>query len=593
MPNTLRKVSVVAGFTLLVLLLIANALITTRKLSVQVTDQERVNHTGEVLSALKETELLLVGAETGQRGYLLTGESKYLTPYNNAVAQIDDQIQTLSRLTSDNPVEQTNVADLGIFAHQKLDELNETILLARAGNIDQAKAIVLSDRGLFIMRDFRHVAGAMQAEENQLEAIRIEAYRRSVRVTNISIVAAAVVGGLGLVILAYFILKERALRDRYLSEIHAREEWFRVTLTSIGDAVIATDRDGRVTFFNTVAESLTGVKASAAVGIDISSVFPIFNEFNGQPAENPVKKVITLGNVVGLANHTVLKHADGRSIPIEDSAAPIRDDFEQLIGVVLVFRDVSAERKSQELLRRTDKLAAAARLSATVAHEINNPLEAVVNLLFLAKTDPGTPPAVVEQLTLAEQEIDRVAHITRQTLGFYRESNAPELIDVNALIESALKMYSNKLDSSGIRVECHFGKCPPIQGVAGELRQVFSNMVANAMDAVVTNGTIAIRTTFVSSAQNGFVEVVIADSGPGVAPEHLDRIFEPFFTTKKDVGTGLGLWVTKEIIERHGGGIHLRPNNGHVGSPGAVFTLQLPSAPAPAASGNSPWAVEG
>jgi PAS domain S-box-containing protein len=592
MQNSLRQVSVIAGFTLLVLLLIANAFITTRRLSVQVTDQEWVTHTGEVLTALKRTESLLLDAETGQRGYLLTGESKYLTPYNNAVTQIDSQIQTLSRLTSDSPVEQTNVAELGILAHQKLSELSETIVLARAGNIAQAKAVVLSDRGLLIMEDFRRVDAAMQAEESRLETVRTEAYQRSVRITSVSILVATLVGVLGLVILAYFILKERVLRDRYLREIHAREEWFRVTLTSIGDAVIATDRDGRVTFFNLVAESLTGVKAGDAVGNDIFSVFRIFNEFTGQAAENPVKKVIALGNVVGLANHTVIKHADGRWIPIEDSAAPIRDDRQQLIGVVLVFRDVSAERKSQDLLRKTDKLAAAARLSATVAHEINNPLEAVVNLLFIAKTDAGTPPAVIKQLTLAEQEIDRVAHITRQTLGFYRESNAPELIDVDALIESALKMYSNKLESRGIRVQCHFGKCPPVQGVAGELRQVFSNMIANAIDAVVANGTIVIRSSFVPRGADGFVEVVIADSGTGVAPEHLDRIFEPFFTTKKDVGTGLGLWVTKEIIERHGGGIHLRPSNGHEGFPGAAFTLQLPCAPVMADSGNSPSTIE-
>ena len=266
-------------------------------------------------------------------------------------------------------------------------------------------------------------------------------------------------------------------------------------------------------------------------------------------------------------------------IPIEDSAAPIRDDQQQLIGVVLVFHDVSAMRKSQDLVRKTEKLAAAARLSATVAHEINNPLEAVVNLIFIAKHDTGTPPAVVQHLTLAEQEIERIAHITRQTLGFYRESNAPERVQIGALIESVLKMYSNKLNSSGIRVQRELSDCRAVQGVAGELKQVLSNVIANAIDAAGGNGSIVIRCEQVPSGDESRVQIVIADSGAGVAAQHVDRIFEPFYTTKKDVGTGLGLWVTREIVERHGGTINVRPASDGEGLTGAAFVLQLPCAP--------------
>jgi PAS domain S-box-containing protein len=578
MQRFLRQVSVVAGFALLVLLLIANLFITDRRLNVQVADQVWVAHTRQVLLELEQTESLLLDAETGQRGYLLTGESKYLQPYSGAVTQIDGHIHTLAHLTSDNPVEQANVAQLSALAHQKLNELNETVTLARTGNVAQARAVVLSDRGLLIMDNIRRVIAAMRAEENRLDAVRSAAYQQSVRLTGTSMLLATLVGILGLIVLAYVILRERVIRDRYMLEIHAREEWLRVTLTSIGDAVIATDRDGRVTFCNPAAELLTGVSAASAVGKDVLSVFPIFNEFTGHAVENPVSKVMNLGAVVGLANHTVLKHADGRLIPIEDSAAPIRNDRHQLIGVVLVFRDASAERKSRDLMRRTDKLAAAARLSATVAHEINNPLEAVINLIFIAKSDPGTPAQVIQQLTLAEQEVERVAHIARQTLGFYRDSNAPEPIQIDALIESILKVYSNKLESCGIHVLRNFCSCPPIQGVAGELRQVFSNVIANAIDAAGEGGTIAVSSSFAANDDGGFVEVVVADSGSGVAPEHLDRIFEPFFTTKKDVGTGLGLWVTKEIIERHGGSIQVRPSNAQDGVPGAAFTVQLPCA---------------
>jgi PAS domain S-box-containing protein len=578
MQTFLRRFSVIAGFALLVLLLIGNSLITKRQLDVQVENEAWVLHSRQVLYELQRVESLLVDAETGQRGYLLTGDSNYLEPYNRAITQVDGHIASLARLTTDNPPEQANAARLGSAAHQKLSELTETIALYRGGSTRQAMSIVLSGRGKGVMDNIRGIIAAMQSEESDLYAIRLGRYQRSIRITNACLALATIVAIVGLIVLAWFILRERALRARYTQEIHDREEWFRVTLTSIGDAVVATDREGIVTFFNPVAEALTGIRSADAIGKAVTTIFPIFNEFSGSPAENPVTKVMSLGVVVGLANHTALRHADGHLIPIEDSAAPIRDDQQQLIGVVLVFHDVAAERKSQEMVRKTEKLAAAARLSATVAHEINNPLAAVVNLIFIAKTDPGTPPAVVQQLTLAEQEIERVAHITRQTLGFYRESNAPEPTQLDALINSVLKMYSNKLSTSGIHVLRSFSECPPVLAVAGELKQAFSNILANAMDAAGPDGSIVIDAHCLTPTSNGTVEVVIADSGTGIAPDLIERVFEPFFTTKKDVGTGLGLWVTKQIIERHGGTIAIRPANGYDGFKGAAFVLHLPFA---------------
>jgi PAS domain S-box-containing protein len=596
MQTFLRRFSVIAGFALLVLLLIGNSLITKRQLDVQVGNQVWVLHTRQVLYELEKIEYLLVDAETGQRGYLLTGDPSYLEPYNRAIVQVDSHIASLDRLTTGNPPEQANAARLDSAAHLKLNELTETIALYRGGNTKQAMALVLTGRGKRTMDNIRAIVAAMQSEETDVYAIRLADYQRSVRITSACLVLATIVAIVGLIVLAWFILRERALRDRHTQEIRDREEWFRVTLTSIGDAVIATDREGIVTFFNPVAEALTGIRSADAVGKTVTAIFPIFNEFSGQPAENPVTKVMSLGTIVGLANHTALRHADGHLIPIEDSAAPIRDDRQQLIGVVLVFHDVSAERKSQEIVRKTEKLAAAARLSATVAHEINNPLAAVVNLIFIAKTDPGTPPSVVQQLTLAEQEIERVAHITRQTLGFYRESNAPEPTQLDALINSVLKMYSNKLGSSGIRVQRSFSECPPVLAVAGELKQAFSNILANAIDAAGPDGSIVIDAHCLPANSKGAVEVIVADSGAGIAPDTVERVFEPFFTTKKDVGTGLGLWVTKEIIERHGGTITIRPANGYEGFKGAAFVLHLPFAtpqPAPEApsSGNANSAV--
>ncbi len=513
-------------------------------------------------------------AETGQRGYLYTHESRYLEPYNLAITEIDPQIQKLSQLVADNPDELANAVRLGFLAKQKLAELAKTITLDQSGHPDTARAFVLTNRGFFTMEKIRALIDEMQRTEDALNAARTTAYWRSVRVTVACVYLASALAGIGLALLAYFILREINLRERHAVQIRQREEWFRVTLTSLGDGVIATDERGNVTFVNPVAERLTGRSSAQAKGRPITEVFPIFNEATRQPVDNPVKKVMELGCIVGLANHTVLQQADGSLVPIEDSAAPIHDDKGRLVGVVLVFRDATSERQSQELMRKTEKLAAAARLAATVAHEINNPLEAVCNLIYLAKNRTSVTPEVAHDLTLAEHELERVSHITRQTLGFYRESKSPDALDVPMLVDSVLKLFSSKFKSKNINVECVLEQCPPVQGWSGELKQLVSNLISNAADAVEMDGTLKIHVSCVQRSEGGDIQIRIEDDGHGIASEDLQRIFEPFYTTKKDVGTGLGLWVSKKIAERHGGTIEVQSRVGV--SHGTVFTILLP-----------------
>ncbi len=576
MQNFYKRFSVIAGFAVLLVLLVINAFITRRQLAVQNNDEARVARARQVLYELSETELLLTEAETGQRGYLYTDNINYLAPYTAAVTLVRPHIDTLAQLTADNPREQELVSELRIVSTDKLSELAHTIALYQSGGADAARTVVLSHAGFVHMNEIRHVVDQLMQEETKVEAQRISLYEQSVRGTIRSIYLASLLATIGLVVLAYYILREMELREKHAQEIRSREEWFRVTLTSIGDAVIATDQHGKVTFLNPVAEKLTGTRLAQAMGRHIGEVFPIFNEDTRKPVEDPVRKVLELGHVVGLANHTVLQSSDGRLVPIEDSAAPIRDDRSRLLGVVLVFRDVTNERKAQELMRKTEKLAATARLSATVAHEINNPLEAVVNLIYIAKKSAGDAPAVIESLSLAEQELDRVAHLTRQTLGFYRESNVPERIEVSELIEIVLRLYSNRLKNKNITVVRDFGECPPVFGVSGELKQVMSNLIANAADAVSANGTITVRLHCAHSDGESAVQVMVEDDGPGVDHENVDRIFEPFFTTKEDVGTGLGLWISKEIVTRHGGSIAVRSRQENGSARGAAFTVTLP-----------------
>jgi len=571
-----KRFGVITGFLLLFIILTVNAIVTQRQLAVQADDQRWVVHTQTVLLQLEQTESLLRDAESGQRGFLYTGDPKYQTQYDRASVQVSRNIDALERLVSDNQEEAHKVAALKAIAGNKLDELARTISLFRSGEPDEAKALVLTDAGLRLMKEFRRLSGEIEQEESRLQAERNEKYHRSLRGTVTSIYVATGVAVLGLVLLAYYILREIAYRERQAKLIVEREEWFRVTLTSLGDGVIATDASGVISFLNPIAEELTGWKHEEAKGLPIVKAFPIFNEYTHDPVENPVSKVLEVGNVIGLANHPVLRHRNGLFIPIEDSAAPIRDDRGKTVGVVLVFRDASKERKSQEILRKTEKLAAAARLSATFAHEINNPLAAVVNLIYLVKGMKDLPPTAHGPLEMAEHELERVSHITRQTLGFYRESSVPGRVEIRALIENILRLYSSKLKAKAIHVELKLEDSPQVQGLAGELTQAISNLVSNAADAAPRDGQVTISLAPLTQDGQTWVELRVEDNGPGIPPEIESRIFEPFFTTKADIGTGLGLWVTKEIVGRHGGLIEVL--SAGPGLTGAVFRILLPAA---------------
>jgi PAS domain S-box-containing protein len=571
MQTRFKRFSVIGGFVILLAILVADAYITKRQLDQQIETGLWVSHTRQVQLQLSEVESLLKDAETGQRGFLYTGEDQYLAPYNQAVAQVGSHLDTLAELTSDNPRQQSAVADLRGLVRTKLDELANTIALYRSAKQDEARKLVLSGAGLLTMNKIRAVIAGMEVEESALATQRDAAYRKNIILTTACIYLTTTLAVIGLILLAYYILREMNLRERHAQEMRAREEWFRITLTSIGDGVIATDQNGHVTFLNPIAEELTGITTASAAGRNILDIFPIFNESTMAPVDNPVAKVIEHDRPMGLANHTVLRKPNGTLTPIDDSAAPIRDDNGKLIGVVLVFRDISVSRKTERVLRNAEKLGAAARLSATVAHEINNPLEAAINLVYIARLDPHLPAAVTQQLTQAEQELERVAHITRQTLGFFRDNNDPEPIELESVVGSVFRLYSNKLVSKRIRIERHFGKCPPIRGVQNEVKQVLSNLISNAADAVAIGGTIIVTLRCVEDAGRTTVHMLVEDDGPGVADEHKERIFEPFFTTKRDVGTGLGLWVSREIIERHGGSIELAERTN--GACGAAFNV--------------------
>ncbi len=261
--------------------------------------------------------------------------------------------------------------------------------------------------------------------------------------------------------------------------------------------------------------------------------------------------------------------ARGRVI-VDEAGQP-----ERMLGVGM---DITSNKLAEDALRKSEKLAAAGRLAATIAHEINNPLEAVTNLLYILRLNDHWDDNARTYVAQAEHELARIAHVTRQTLGFYRDATSPHVMDLSKIVEEALALYLPRIQSKNIRLSREYDDTVKVTGLPGEIRQVVSNLVANAIDALPATGALRIRVRHCKELNNSHRpggRIVIADTGSGITPGHRKKLFEPFYTTKQDVGTGLGLWVSREIVQKHGGKITLRSSVAPEHS-GTVFSIFLP-----------------
>jgi PAS domain S-box-containing protein len=334
------------GSALAIASLILNAVITYSSLRALLDSWHSLTRTHDVLVGLDAVLSDLSDAETGQRGYLLTGDESYLEPYRRALALVDADLNRLQVLTADDVALQGRVAGLRSKAAEKLAELRETIALRRKEGLEPALRVVASGRGKALMDDLRAQLGAATGEANRIRDRLLAESPSDFQRTVVTFSAISVLA-LALLCLMHFLNQQNqaALRDS--------EQWLSTTLQSIGQAVIATDREGRVLFLNRVARSLTGREPGDATGQPLEQIFPVVNEQTREPVDNPVRKVFHEGTVVALANETALIAKDGREVPIEASASPISDGRGRTLGVVLVFHDVTERRRAEDTLRRT------------------------------------------------------------------------------------------------------------------------------------------------------------------------------------------------------------------------------------------------
>ena len=533
-----------------------------------------IEHSDRTIALATTLELLIVDEESGLRGYQTTADPRFLDPFNRAQPRFAKALDEM-RANAPGPTPNLNSFVAEHDAWQK-GFAQTLISIVRAGGNTKDVDINLTGKGE--MDRMRAFLNTIIANSEELRAQRIQTWHR--QTSDLRIVLVALALGIGLLI-AWFTRDQlhavsnafrRALgreKDR-AGQLYESEQNLRTTLISIGDGVITCDTQGRVQVINPVAEELTGWREADARNRPLAEVFHIVNESTRELVESPVTKVLRLGSVVGLANHTVLMRRDGSEIAIDDSGAPIRNTAGELTGIIMVFRDVTMERRTRAALLANEKLAVAGRLAATIAHEIHNPLDSVANLLYLLQQSPA-PDDAKHFLELAQSELARVTQISRAMLGLYRESRAPVPIDLKETLEEVLLLLEGRFHSLGIHITADLQPDVVVEGFPGELRQVFTNLITNASEAVGANGAISVRLTPRPAAigvsgerlEDGAL-IEITDNGPGIAAEVRDHLFQPFLTTKGEHGTGLGLWISQGIVHKLGGSIELVPGpDGH------------------------------
>jgi len=391
-------------------------------------------------------------------------------------------------------------------------------------------------------------------------------------------------------------------------QLHEQREWLRVTLMSIGDAVIATDAAGRITFVNPVAESLTGWKAEEAVGQPIPRVFNLVNEQTGQAMKEPVARVLREGRAVPLANHAALVTKDGRTVPIEDSAAPILDAARQVIGAVLVFHEVTEKRRAEEALRESEHLLRRSRdeldqrvrertaeleiymgkllesnqalqeFASIASHDMQEPLRKVVSFGNMLEQKYGG--IIGEEgkdfLNRMLGATERMQSLLTSLLEYSRIATKAEPfreVDLNAVIQGVLSDLEVRIEKTEGQVDV--GELPVIYAEPTHMRQLFQNLIGNALKFHRKGGKPFIEVRGTSHGNNGTAEIAVTDNGIGFDEKYLDKIFAPFQRLHgrgEYEGTGMGLAICKKIVERHGGSITARSKSNQ----GSTFIITLP-----------------
>lgn len=364
-------------------------------------------------------------------------------------------------------------------------------------------------------------------------------------------------------------------QERTEQSLRGSEERYRIVTETASDAILTIDEDSTILLANAATEKIFGHPVDQLIGQKLTLLMP---DYLRRLHEESLKRYVTTGqrHLSWQAVELPGLHKTGREIPLEISFGEFQKNGRYFFAGIV--RDVSERKRVEEALRFSEKLAVVGRLAATIAHEIKNPLDSIAAVLHLLRRQGRFDERTHDYLNLAQDELVRIAEIADNTLGFYRESPAPAPVNLCEVLDSVVRLYEQKIRFDDIRIHKRYDYTHDIQAFPGEMRQLFSNLMGNALEAVKQGGHIHLdvfASRDWSRPGNRGVRVVIADDGAGINLQDRNRIFEPFFTTKAEQGTGLGLWITRGIVNKHGGTIRVR-SRVEAGCSGTCFSVFLP-----------------
>jgi PAS domain S-box-containing protein len=339
---------------------------------------------------------------------------------------------------------------------------------------------------------------------------------------------------------------------------------------SSDDAILSKDLNGRIISWNRAASRILGYSHEEVVGKSILMLIPP----ELQAEEKTILGKIRAGERIDHFE-TVRLTKSGERLNVSLSISPVRDASGIIVGASKTLRDITGKKRLEASLIQSEKIAAIGRMAATIAHEINNPLEAIINMIFLARTNVEDRKRTLELLTAAESEITRVSHIANRTLGFYRENDPATSVSLADLVLAAIKIYEPKCKAADIRIEKDLRSACKIVLRVGEINQVVSNLIANSIHAMPSGGTLSIAVADADEHDGAGATLTVQDSGMGIPANVVPMIFDAFFTTRGSIGTGIGLFVAKQFVEGHGGKIGVESNTDAI-SHGTKMTVFLP-----------------
>ena len=564
---------------LLLAVTIANGVVAYHHIRALYETRVRVALSRQEQLHLQELLTSALDAESAVRGFVVTGDSSHLEPYDAALGRVGPQLEQIAELAAGDPAAQQLVPQLRARLAAHLDELAAILAIRREEGLEAATAAIRTGRGSARMDGLRETVGLLHALEMRRLDQASTASVASLDIARASAAFAALLALLMLAALAYQTRRNLLARDRASRVLGEQKELFRTTLASLGEAVVTCDTSGRVTFLNGTAVLLTGWSAARAIGQPIADIVRVVDDGSHRPLDNSAELALC-GVTVAVAHRgSLIARGAAPERPIEDSAAPLYDAAGQISGAVLVFRDITERQRSEDALREADRRKD--EFLAVLAHELRNPLAPLRNGLQIVRRSGNQATEQVwgmmeRQVAQMVRLIDDLLDVSRITRGKIELRRGP--VDISQVIEAAIEMSSPLVARYRQEVEVEVQpELPQIEADRARLVQVVSNLVTNAAKYSEPGGHIRVG----ARMDAGRLHILVKDTGVGIPPEMLERIFEMFTQVDRTLertrgGLGIGLTLVRRLVELHGGSILARSAGVGLGS---EFEIVLPVQP--------------